>query len=123
MEKRPAKAKALDLAVGIPDKLELPLAPSKIHRVKNTKGQSGGVFFAVQNALSRLLIACEAKAVMTEHSKSQPRLFDELSSSHEIVHQGDQDTIATGIVMVNIAPTFVSPLRQRDAGRSALFSS
>lgn len=115
--KTTGKAKALDLAVGVPDKPALPVAPGEIRKVKNAKRKSGGVVLAVQNALSRLLIACEAKAVMTEHGKSQPRLFDELSSSHEIVHQGDQETIATGIVMVNIAPSFVSPLRQREASR------
>jgi hypothetical protein len=31
--------------------------------------------------LGSVLVSCEAKAVMTEHGKSQPRLFDELSSS------------------------------------------
>lgn len=50
---------------------------------------------------------------MTEHGKSQPRIFDELGSSHEIVHQGDREAIAAGITVVNIASTFVSPLRQR----------
>jgi hypothetical protein len=59
-----------------------------------------------------VLIACEGKTCMTEHSKSQPRIYDELSSSHEIVHQGDREAIATGIAVVNIAATFVSPLRQ-----------
>ncbi len=110
------KVKALDLAVGPPTEsaVTLPsIALSQIRRVKNKKRKSGTVL-EIQNALSRLLIACEAKAVMTEHGKSQPRLFDELSSSHEIVHQGDQETIAAGIVMVNIASSFVSPLRQRD---------
>jgi hypothetical protein len=50
---------------------------------------------------------------MTEHSKSQPRIFDELASSHEIVHQGERAAIAAGIAVVNIAATFVSPLRQK----------
>lgn len=50
---------------------------------------------------------------MTEHGKSQPRVFDELGSSHEIVHQGDRQAIAAGITVVNIAGTFVSPLRQK----------
>jgi hypothetical protein len=50
---------------------------------------------------------------MTEHGKSQPRIFDELGSSHEIVHQGDREAIAAGITVVNIASTFVSPLRQK----------
>ena len=91
-----------------------------IHKVRNpTRGRNAIV--GAENALSRLLIACEAKAAMTEHMKSQPRIFDELSSSHEIVHQGDQQTIAAGIVMVNIAPTFASPLRQKSK-RSLHFS-
>jgi hypothetical protein len=63
--------------------------------------------------IDRVLIACEAKTVMTEHGKSQPRVFDELGSSHEIVHQGDRKAIAAGITVVNIASTFVSPLRQK----------
>lgn len=62
--------------------------------------------------LADVLVSCEAKTVMTEHGKSQPRIYDELSSSHEIVHQGRPDAIATGITIVNSAETFVSPLRQ-----------
>ena len=89
------KAKTLDLAIGprSDPPQESPL-PSRI---------------AVP---SEILVSCEAKSVMTEHGKSQPRVYDELSSSHEIVHQGRQDAIATGITVVNIADTFVSPLRQ-----------
>lgn len=60
-----------------------------------------------------VLISCELKAVMTEHVKSEPRVFDELSSSHEIVHAGDPEALALGVTTVNIAETFVSPLRQR----------
>ena len=63
--------------------------------------------------IERVLVACEAKTVMTEHGKSQPRVFDELGSSHEIVHQGDRQAVAAGITVVNIASTFVSPLRQK----------
>jgi hypothetical protein len=92
------KTKNLDLAIGVPEPLGLPLTPH-------------GISQAV--AFSRVLISCEAKNCMTEHKKSQPRIFDELSSSHEIVHQGDQLCIAAGIAIINIAPTFVSPLRQR----------
>ena len=92
------KTKNLDLAIGVPELLGLPLTP---HGISQATG------------FSRVLISCEAKNCMTEHGKSQPRLFDELSSSHEIVHQGDQQCIAAGIAIINIAPTFVSPLRQR----------
>jgi hypothetical protein len=64
-------------------------------------------------AIERVLLSCETKAAMTEHVKSKPRLFDELSSSHEIVHQGDPEAIAAGVAVVNIAKTFVSPTRQK----------
>jgi hypothetical protein len=106
------KAKGLDLAVGIPLRNSLP--QSQIFKVRSNRRKSGESPSAARNVFSEVLIACEAKAVMTEHGKSQPRLFDELSSSHEIVHQGNQNTIATGIVMVNVASKFASPLRQKD---------
>ena len=63
-------------------------------------------------AVAGLRIACEAKQCMTEHSKSQPRIYDELSSSHEIVHQGDRRAIACGVVVVNLADRYASPTRQ-----------
>jgi hypothetical protein len=90
------KVKNLDLAVGT--QAQIPI-------------DSGEPFRRVAE-LSSLRLAMEAKSVMTEHKKSQPRVFDELSSSHEIVHQGGQETIAAGIAVVNIADQFVSPLRQ-----------
>jgi hypothetical protein len=71
---------------------------------------------ATSASWGRLLFSCEAKSVMTEHSKSQPRVYDELSSSHEIVHQGDPQAIAAGLTVVNIADTFVSPLIQHLRG-------
>jgi hypothetical protein len=92
------KKKTLDLAIGTPRSVD------------------GGDRFAGtihRGEIERVLLACEAKTCMTEHGKSQPRIFDELSSSHEIVHQGDREAIAVGITVVNIAVTFVSPLRQK----------
>ena len=92
------KKKTLDLAIGSPK------AISPGDRV-------GGAI--LRGEINRVLVSCEAKTVMTEHGKSQPRIFDELGSSHEIVHQGDREAIAAGVTVVNIAATFVSPLRQR----------
>lgn len=92
------KTKTLDFAIGIPDPHRLPLALHGISEV---------------DEFSRVLISCEQKTCMTEHGKSQPRLYDELSSSHEIVHQGDQQCVAAGVAIINIASSFVSPLRQR----------
>jgi hypothetical protein len=92
------KTKTLDLAIGTPKEI----------------GESTRFAHTIYPAdIDRVLISCEAKTVMTEHGKSQPRVFDELGSSHEIVHQGDREAIAAGITVVNIAKTFVSPLRQK----------
>lgn len=91
------KTKTLDLAIGEGDYSSVDSATSG----EIPKGVPKDV-----------VIACEAKTVMTEHGKAQPRVYDELSSSHEIVHQGNPSAIAAGITVVNIADTFVSPLRQ-----------
>lgn len=91
------KKKTLDLAIGTPA-----VTPEQ------------GAEPIAMGDIADLLFSCEAKSCMTEHSKSKPRLYDELSSSHEIVHQGWPDAIATGIAVVNIAREFVSPLRQRE---------
>jgi hypothetical protein len=91
------KRKTLDLALGthaiVPEHFEYtpPLSKGEIAVVR---------------------LSCEAKQCMTEHSKTKPRIFDELSSSHEIVHQGDTEAIAAGIVVVNISDEFASPTRQ-----------
>ncbi len=94
------KTKTLDLAIG---PAKNPLPPAADARIRH-------------GTLADVLISCEAKTVMTEHSKAKPRVYDELSSSHEIVHQGRGDAIAAGITVVNIAKSFVSPLRQHGPG-------
>ena len=94
------KKKTLDLAIGTTKKIK------ERARFANT---------IYSGEINRVLISCEAKTVMTEHGKSQPRVFDELGSSHEIVHQGDRKAIAAGVTVVNIASTFVSPLRQKSS--------
>jgi hypothetical protein len=93
-----SKAKTLDLAIGTKKRIK---QPTRFART------------IYPGEIDRVLISCEAKTVMTEHGKSKPRLFDELGSSHEIVHQGDREAIAAGVTVVNIASTFVSPLRQK----------
>jgi hypothetical protein len=98
------KSKTLDLAVGPP-----------VDRPAEAQES------IVRTRLADVWLACEAKSVMTEHGKSQPRVYDELNSSHDIVHQGRPDAIAAGITVVNIAERFASPLRQV-AGGPVLFS-
>lgn len=102
------KVKSLDLAVGTPAH---PVGADPI---------SPAVDEVIRLAeIGVLRLALEAKQCMTEHSKSKPRLFDELSSSHEIVHQGAPDALACGIVVVNIASQYASPTRQKGRGAVA----
>lgn len=56
-----------------------------------------------------VLVALEAKACMTAHSKSLPRLYDELNSSHQIVHGASNNALSIGMVTVNVADEFISP--------------
>lgn len=58
-----------------------------------------------------VLIALEAKATMTAHVKSLPRLYDELNSSHLCVHGASRQALAIGYVQVNSATEFVSSVR------------
>jgi len=58
-----------------------------------------------------VLVALEAKACMTAHSKARPRLYDELNSSHQTVHGSSSEALAGGLVVVNFAEQFASPGR------------
>ena len=60
-----------------------------------------------------VLVALEAKACMTAHNKSEPRLYDELNSSQQTVHGAADQAVAVGLAMINIADTFVSPGLQK----------
>lgn len=91
------KRKTIDLAIGLPAAISSKPAVPGLRRA---------------DGFTEVFLSCEAKTVMTEHVKSEPRLFDELGSSHEIVHQGSPRAIAAGITVVNASETFVSPLRQ-----------
>lgn len=59
-----------------------------------------------------VMVALEAKACMTEHRKSESRLFDELNSSQQTVHGAADQAVAVALAMVNIAAVFTSPGRQ-----------
>jgi len=57
-----------------------------------------------------VLVALEAKACMTAHVKSLPRLYDELNSSHLCVHGASRQALAIGYIHVNNADEFLSPV-------------
>lgn len=94
------KSIKLDLAIG-PPHTDTPLTGEQ----PILAGQLADVFFS-----------CEAKTTMTEHIKQKPRLYRELNSSHLEIHHGAPHAIAAGITVVNIATSFVSPLRQIAGG-------
>ena len=71
--------------------------------------------------VSNVLVALEAKACMTEHSKALPRLHDELASSHQTIHGDTSGAIAAGFVMINCAEVFTSPDRNRKRVRGGKF--
>lgn len=93
------RQKTLDLGVGVPESGVM---------------ESVRAFGTKIISARAVLLGCEAKSTMTEHGKSKPRLFDELSSSHDIIHRELDQAIAAGIHVVNIANRFVSPLTQKD---------
>jgi len=62
-----------------------------------------------EQPVGTVLMALEAKACMTKHRGSGPRLYDELNSSHVTVHGAADQAIAVAFVMINGAASFVSP--------------
>lgn len=54
------------------------------------------------------LLAIEAKACMTEHSKAIPRLYAELDSSYRIIIGDTNTAISAGYITINISDTFIS---------------
>jgi hypothetical protein len=60
---------------------------------------------------STIQIGIEIKAVMTEHRKAVKNRKRDLEAHHEHVHNYASNAIAAGVLVVNIAPTFMSPLR------------
>ncbi|MBM3463985.1 MAG: hypothetical protein FJX76_17965 [Armatimonadetes bacterium] len=60
---------------------------------------------------STVLIAIEIKAVMTEHRKNVKNRKRDFEAHHEHVHNYNQQAVAGGVLIVNAADRFASPLR------------
>lgn len=67
-----------------------------------------------QAPVGAVLAALEAKATMTEHKKAGPRLYDELNSSHQIVHASSNRALSVGFFTVNASGLFISPDRNKN---------
>jgi hypothetical protein len=64
-----------------------------------------------QTSPSSVQIAIEIKAVMTEHRKQIKNRKRDLESHHTHVHNYNPNAIAGGVIVLNIAEQFDSPLR------------
>jgi hypothetical protein len=72
-----------------------------------------------EDAVGAVRLALEAKACMTAHQASLPRLHDELSSSHHTIHGASDSAVAVGLVMVNSSTEFLSTIRNNYPWTSA----
>src|SRR4029453_9707354 len=52
-----------------------------------------------EGQVGAVLMALEAKAVMTKHTGAKPRLYDELNSSHLTTHGASSQALAVAFVM------------------------
>jgi hypothetical protein len=68
----------------------------------------------MEGAVGAVHLALEAKACMTAFSKSYPRLYDELNSSHAVIHGASNRALAVGLAIINVADEFVSPVGKRN---------
>jgi hypothetical protein len=122
------KEKDLDLVIARPDGTPTPRTladmAAQYHVVLDNAQQSRLQSLpSVHRApVGAVLMALEAKAAMTEHVKALPRFYDELNSSHQIVHGASNQALAVGLAMVNAAQTFVSPDRNKVPGAPKVVS-
>jgi hypothetical protein len=86
-----------DLAIGLP-------APGESSTATVVNGMRRATPTTVR-------IAVEAKSVMTEHRKAVKNRKRDFEAHHAHVHDYDSMAIAGGVLMLNAAPQFQSPLR------------
>lgn len=68
----------------------------------------------IEGAVGAVHLAVESKACMTAFSKSYPRFYDELNSSHAVIHGASNRALAVGLAIINTADEFVSPVGERN---------
>ncbi len=77
---------------------------------RNDESQLQGPYIARDNP-SKVWIAIDAKAIMTEHGKARRNRQRDLNSMAEILHRMDPTPITGAYVAINMAAEFRSPLR------------
>ncbi|MGQ0766824.1 MAG: hypothetical protein ACT4OZ_14345 [Gemmatimonadota bacterium] len=61
-------------------------------------------------------MAIDAKTIMTEHGKARRNRQRDLNSFHDILHRKNARTIVGGLLVVNNAGRFLTPLPRRREG-------
>lgn len=61
-------------------------------------------------------MAIDAKTIMTEHGKARRNRQRDLNSFQDILHRKNPRTIVGGLVLVNMAERFQTPLARQEAG-------
>lgn len=61
-------------------------------------------------------MAIDAKTIMTEHGKARRNRQRDLNSFQDILHRKNPRTIVGGLLLVNIAERFQTPLARQEAG-------
>lgn len=83
--------------------LDLVIGPGKPDEVSNGRIQLGKP--------TKIWLAVDAKTVMTEHGKARRNRQRDLNALQVILHRNDARTVVAGLITVNMANTFTSPLR------------
>jgi hypothetical protein len=123
------KEKDLDLVIarpdGAPTAYTLADLAAKYDVVLDAaqKSKLGSLPTVYRAPVGAVLVALEAKAAMTEHIKALPRFYDELNSSHQIVHGASNQALAVGLAMVNASPTFISSDRNKTPGAAPVVTT
>jgi hypothetical protein len=89
----------------------------KLHRMELTAAQRARLESLPdpeEGPVGAALLALEAKAMFTAYSKSYPRFYDELNSSHRAIHGSSNNALAVGLAIVNVAKRFISPIINPD---------
>ncbi len=63
-----------------------------------------------------LWVAIDAKTIMTEHGKARRNRQRDLNSFQDILHRKNPQTIVGGLVLVNMASRFQTPLARQTSG-------
>jgi len=60
---------------------------------------------------AEIWLAIDTKSIMTEHAKARRNRLRDLKALDDLLHGSDPKTVVGGLVVINISPTFYSPLR------------